>query len=398
MTMEETKRCPYCGEEILAVARKCKHCGEWLDREEPKTEKKMIECPVCGEDVEEGTDICPYCNEPVAGAGRIRKPQEDYDMPRGHSAASPKPSANVRVNGGMEDTDDGSNGGVEESGLFRYYYADVFFSHYADFSGSLSRKRFWIACLFNMLVAMPIACIDFALFDFFMPFYSLYALALFVPGLACNIRRLHDTGKSGWNMLWALLPIAGPIILLVMLCKKGVQQTGRPRAVTADYVLFGAIGVATVLFLSIGFATIGDKVKEIQRLIGGISAVEGESDDAEIGEVKNYATLYDLFTDTSAAETDYCDFELPVWRDNLIPLVGEDNYNFMCEMDMVSSLDKGNFDMGRVDVFTFGGWKKGSSDDGYEISYCYYGMEDPEYGVLGVKITRNGVEKIFSNR
>ena len=32
--MEEKKLCPYCGEEILAVAKKCKHCGEWLDKEE----------------------------------------------------------------------------------------------------------------------------------------------------------------------------------------------------------------------------------------------------------------------------------------------------------------------------------------------------------------------------
>ena len=31
--MEEKKLCPYCGEEILAVAKKCKHCGEWLDKQ-----------------------------------------------------------------------------------------------------------------------------------------------------------------------------------------------------------------------------------------------------------------------------------------------------------------------------------------------------------------------------
>ena len=32
---EETKRCPFCGEVILAIARKCKHCGEFLDRAQP---------------------------------------------------------------------------------------------------------------------------------------------------------------------------------------------------------------------------------------------------------------------------------------------------------------------------------------------------------------------------
>lgn len=35
--MEEIMKCPYCGEDILAVARKCKHCGEWLNKEsDPK--------------------------------------------------------------------------------------------------------------------------------------------------------------------------------------------------------------------------------------------------------------------------------------------------------------------------------------------------------------------------
>ncbi len=59
--MEETKRCPYCGEEILAVAKKCKHCGEWLETKEPEKEKKA--CPVCGEMVDVDIYVCPYCKE-----------------------------------------------------------------------------------------------------------------------------------------------------------------------------------------------------------------------------------------------------------------------------------------------------------------------------------------------
>lgn len=63
--MEETKKCPYCGEEILAVARKCKHCGEWLDR------KEQIPCSVCGELIDADASVCPHCKEPVKEEAKV---------------------------------------------------------------------------------------------------------------------------------------------------------------------------------------------------------------------------------------------------------------------------------------------------------------------------------------
>ena len=46
-----TKVCPYCGEEILAAAKKCKHCGKWLEKK----------CPQCGEWVNAEAKKCRYC-------------------------------------------------------------------------------------------------------------------------------------------------------------------------------------------------------------------------------------------------------------------------------------------------------------------------------------------------
>jgi len=42
-----------------------------------------------------------------------------------------------------------------------------------------------------------------------------YWLAIILPTLGVGIRRLHDTGRSGWWILIGLIPIIGAIVLLV---------------------------------------------------------------------------------------------------------------------------------------------------------------------------------------
>jgi uncharacterized membrane protein YhaH (DUF805 family) len=44
---------------------------------------------------------------------------------------------------------------------------------------------------------------------------------LIVPSIAVGIRRLHDTGKTGWLILIGLIPIVGFIILIVFYAIEG---------------------------------------------------------------------------------------------------------------------------------------------------------------------------------
>ena len=99
---------------------------------------------------------------------------------------------------------------------------------YADFSGRARRKELWMFFLFNIIFAIVAMVLDnvlgltFNLYGQSLGYgwlYLIYCLAVFIPGLAVAVRRLHDIGKSGWNYFIGLIPLVGAIILLVWFCK-----------------------------------------------------------------------------------------------------------------------------------------------------------------------------------
>lgn len=89
------------------------------------------------------------------------------------------------------------------------------FKKYSDFSGRSRRSEYWFFALFNVLAAIAAVFLDAAIG--FPLFYIGYALIAFIPALAVLVRRLHDTNRSGWWFLIALVPLVGAIVLLVFL-------------------------------------------------------------------------------------------------------------------------------------------------------------------------------------
>jgi uncharacterized membrane protein YhaH (DUF805 family) len=92
----------------------------------------------------------------------------------------------------------------------------------AEFSGRSRRKEYWMFQLFNMLIGMLLGIMGVILGEqdgpmFFAITCGVYGLVSFVPNLSCAVRRLHDTGKSGWWYCISFVPLLGAIILLVFL-------------------------------------------------------------------------------------------------------------------------------------------------------------------------------------
>lgn len=123
------------------------------------------------------------------------------------------------------------SGNVETFNLITAYKS--MFKKYAQFNGRSRRSEYWLASVMNLIIVMAFYLIMFipmiiditnngepsGLTAGIMGIFGLlifgYAIAILVPSLAMSVRRLHDTGRSGWFLLLNLIPYIGGIIIFV---------------------------------------------------------------------------------------------------------------------------------------------------------------------------------------
>ena len=107
------------------------------------------------------------------------------------------------------------------------WYVEVL-KKYAVFEGRAGRQEFWMFVLFNLIISLALGIADAILGTRIGTGSSstgvlggLYSLAVLIPSLAVTVRRLHDTGRSGWWWFIGLVPFVGWIVLLVFMVLDG---------------------------------------------------------------------------------------------------------------------------------------------------------------------------------
>lgn len=98
--------------------------------------------------------------------------------------------------------------------MFQYFSTCL--RKYATFTGRARRKEFW----YFVLASAILGAIAEKIYGGEGMMSNFLEMLLFVPGVAVAVRRLHDTGRSGWWVLLAPTGI-GTILLFFFMVQEG---------------------------------------------------------------------------------------------------------------------------------------------------------------------------------
>ncbi|OAB47987.1 DUF805 domain-containing protein [Paenibacillus antarcticus] len=95
--------------------------------------------------------------------------------------------------------------------------------NYVGFDGRARRTEYWMFALVSFIISFVLLMLQF-ITDLKPLFTTLYSLFILLPTLAVTVRRLHDTGRSGWWYFISFIPLVGGIIIFVFMCLDSVED------------------------------------------------------------------------------------------------------------------------------------------------------------------------------
>lgn len=106
------------------------------------------------------------------------------------------------------------------------------FQKYVTFKGRARRSEYWWFCLLNFIAGIVTVVLDYQMGTINIELglgalSGLYSLIVFLPDLAVSVRRLHDTGHSGWYNLLTFIPILGALFLLYFFVSDSAPEENR---------------------------------------------------------------------------------------------------------------------------------------------------------------------------
>lgn len=92
--------------------------------------------------------------------------------------------------------------------------------NYVNFEGRARRMEYWMFVLINFFITIGIGLLQ-SLLGMGEILTTVYGLAILIPMIAVSVRRLHDSGRTGWWILLYFIPVLGTLILIIFFCFQG---------------------------------------------------------------------------------------------------------------------------------------------------------------------------------